>query len=94
MTRRFRLLAGPNGSGKTTLKRRLERDYAVNFYDFLNADEASKMLTLLRMSVQNIHLFHMTRAERNRVTDLILQFYHIHQPAFHDLKSLAILREL
>ena len=39
MTRRFRLLAGPNGSGKTTLKRRLERDYAVNFYDFLNADE-------------------------------------------------------
>jgi len=39
MTRRFRLLAGPNGSGKSTLKRRLERDYAVNFYDFLNADE-------------------------------------------------------
>jgi len=39
LTRRFRLLAGPNGSGKTTLKRRLERDYAVNFYDFLNADE-------------------------------------------------------
>jgi len=33
------MLAGPNGSGKTTLKRRLERDYAVNFYDFLNADE-------------------------------------------------------
>jgi len=62
--------------------------------DFLNADEASKMLTLLRMSVQNIHLFHMTRAERNRVTDLILQFYHIHLPAFHELKSLAILREL
>ena len=39
MTRRFRLLAGPNGSGKTTLKRRLGRDYAVNFYDYLNADE-------------------------------------------------------
>jgi len=39
VTRRFRLLAGPNGSGKTTLMRRLERDYAVNFYDFLNADE-------------------------------------------------------
>ena len=39
MTRRFRLLAGPNGSGKTTLKRRLERDYVVNFYDSLNADE-------------------------------------------------------
>jgi len=39
VTRRFRLLAGPNGSGKSTLKRRLGCDYAVNFYDFLNADE-------------------------------------------------------
>lgn len=39
MIRRFRLLAGPNGSGKSTLRRRLEHDYAVNFYDFLNADD-------------------------------------------------------
>ena len=62
--------------------------------DFLNADEARRMMTLMRMSAQNMHLFRMTRAERNRTTDLILQFYHIHLPAFHELKSLAILREL
>lgn len=36
---RFRLVAGPNGSGKTTLVKSLIRDYAVNFYDMLNADE-------------------------------------------------------
>lgn len=36
---RFRLVAGPNGSGKTTLVKSLVRDYAVNFYDMLNADE-------------------------------------------------------
>ena len=39
MTKRFRMIAGPNGSGKSTLASRLERDYAVNFYDFLNADD-------------------------------------------------------
>ena len=39
MTKRFRMIAGPNGSGKSTLMHRLERDYAVNFYDFLNADD-------------------------------------------------------
>lgn len=62
--------------------------------DYLNAEEAQRMLTLIRMSVNNMHLFRMTRTERNRATDLILQYYHIHMPAFHDMKSLAVLREL
>jgi predicted ABC-type ATPase len=39
MTPRMRIVAGPNGSGKTTLMRRLARDYAVNFYDVINADD-------------------------------------------------------
>ena len=39
MTPRLRMVAGPNGSGKTTLMRRLAADYAVNFYDVINADD-------------------------------------------------------
>ena len=39
MTPRLRMVAGPNGSGKTTLMRRLADDYAVNFYDVINADD-------------------------------------------------------
>jgi len=39
MTSRFRMVAGPNGSGKTTLVGWLARDYAVNFYTMLNADD-------------------------------------------------------
>ena len=39
MTARFRMVAGPNGSGKTTLMRRLAADYAVNFYESINADD-------------------------------------------------------
>lgn len=33
------MVAGPNGSGKSTLVDLLRRDYAVNFYTMLNADE-------------------------------------------------------
>jgi len=39
MTKRFRMVAGPNGSGKSTLTAWLVRDYAVNFYTMLNADD-------------------------------------------------------
>ena len=39
MTKRFRMIAGPNGSGKSTLADLLRRDYAVNFYTMLNADD-------------------------------------------------------
>lgn len=39
MVKWFRMVAGPNGSGKSTLVSRLREDYAVNFYDFLNADD-------------------------------------------------------
>lgn len=39
MISRFRMIAGPNGSGKTTLTEWLQRDYAVNFYHRLNADD-------------------------------------------------------
>ena len=39
MVKRFRMIAGPNGSGKSTLRAWLSRDYAVNFYTFLNADD-------------------------------------------------------
>ena len=46
MTKRFRMVAGPNGSGKSTLTAWLMRDYAVNFYTMLNADDG--LLLLLR----------------------------------------------
>ena len=39
MTKRFRMVAGPNGSGKSTLADLLRREYAVNFYTMLNADD-------------------------------------------------------
>ncbi len=45
MTKRFRMVAGPNGSGKSTLTAWLMRDYAVNFYTMLNADDVFAQVT-------------------------------------------------
>lgn len=45
MMKRFRMIAGPNGSGKSTLIGLLRRDYAVNFYTMLNADDIFAEIT-------------------------------------------------
>jgi len=45
MIKRFRMIAGPNGSGKSTLRAWLSRDYAVNFYHFINADDLNEEIT-------------------------------------------------
>ena len=39
MISRMRIFAGPNGSGKSTFAHWLSRDYAVNLYRFINADD-------------------------------------------------------
>lgn len=38
MIARLKMFAGPNGSGKSTLAQQLSDDYAINLYNFLNAD--------------------------------------------------------
>ena len=48
MINRFRMVAGPNGSGKSTLAAWLARDYAVNFYTMLNADDVFALVQRTR----------------------------------------------
>ncbi|MBQ0075282.1 MAG: DNA repair protein RecO [Prevotella sp.] len=62
--------------------------------DFLNSSDAFRLLTLLRISPANLHLFRMTRTERNHAIDTILHFYRIHIPAFGEMKTLEVLRSL
>lgn len=63
-------------------------------HDFLSPEESSRMLTLMRMTTSNIHLFRMSHTERNRAIDIILHFYRLHIPAFGEMKTLSVLREL
>lgn len=62
--------------------------------DFLDSRESELLLLMMRMNFSNMHLFRMSRTERNRLIDVILHYYRLHLPEFHDLKSLAVLREL
>lgn len=62
--------------------------------DYLAPAEAALVQTVVRMSYANMHLFRFTRAERNRVVDILVRYYCIHLPDFAPLKSLSVLREL
>lgn len=61
---------------------------------FLTGEDARKMMLMMRMNYDNMHLFKMSHAERNRCLDVIIDYYRLHVPDFKDMKSLAILREL
>jgi DNA repair protein RecO (recombination protein O) len=41
-----------------------------------------------------MHLFRLSRSERNRILELLLTYYRLHLPAFPELRSLSVLREL
>lgn len=62
--------------------------------DALPPAEAKKIGLLLRMNFATMHLYKMSRADRNRMVDVILSYYRLHQPDMTELKSLDVLREL
>lgn len=62
--------------------------------DYIQADEAEAMVGLMRLSFTTMRLFRMSREERNRCVDVILEFYRLHIPAFPELKTLGVVREL
>lgn len=61
---------------------------------YLSADESKFVPTLLRMDFHTLHLFRFTRAQRNRLLDVLLEYYRMHIPEIPELKSLPVLREV
>lgn len=62
--------------------------------DCLQPAEAQVISTLMRMNYENMHLFRMSQAQRNRCVELILHYYRLHIPSFPELRSLEVLRSL
>jgi len=57
--------------------------------------QLAKWVPLLsRMNFYNLHLFKFNRSERNRCLELINDYYRLHIPAFPQVKSLEILKEV
>ena len=62
--------------------------------DFLRSDEAARLHDLFRMNYETMHLFRMSRQDRNRVTELALRYYRLHVPDMPELKCLDVLKTL
>lgn len=62
--------------------------------DYLPADDAARISTLMRMNYESMHLFRMSHTDRNRIVDVLLMYYRLHVPNFPELRSLEVVRDL
>ena len=60
----------------------------------LPTDEAATAHLLRRMNFRNSHLFAMSRADRNRILDRLLNYYRLHFPGLGTINSLDVLRTM
>lgn len=61
---------------------------------FLRGNECDYLNTLSRINYSNMHLFKMSRHNRNLIVDRLITYYRVHVYEFPNLKSLDILAEL
>ena len=61
---------------------------------FLRNEEARVLPVLFRMNYPTMHLFRLSRRERQRILYVLNEYYRLHVPGFPELKSLEILQEL
>ena len=62
--------------------------------DYLMPQEAAAIGLLMRMDYASMHLFHMSRAQRSRVLEVLLLYYRLHLPDFPELRSPDVLHDL
>jgi len=62
--------------------------------DFLQPSEAGLIQLMMRMDFFTMHLYRLSRHDRNRIVEVLLQYYRLHIPQFPELKSLSVLQEL
>ncbi|MBO4812505.1 MAG: DNA repair protein RecO [Prevotella sp.] len=55
---------------------------------------ATTVRQLMRMDYPTMHLFQLSRQERAEILQTLLQYYQLHLPAFPELRSLSVLKEL
>lgn len=61
---------------------------------YIGPEEAGRLIHLMRMRYETMHLFGMNRTERARCLAVMNEYYRLHLPDFPTLKSLDVLKEL
>lgn len=59
---------------------------------YLPPTEAARLSTLMRMNFDTMHRFALSRDERWRCLELLIEYYRLHLPDFPEPKSLEVLR--
>ena len=67
---------------------------AVRGHAMLQPQEAQAIHLLSRMSFANMGVFRFNREERNRMLDVIISYYRLHNAAIGTLRSPDILKQL
>lgn len=61
---------------------------------FLNIEQSAYLAKLQRINYANMHLFRMSRENRNAILDYLIEYYRLHLYDFPKLKSLEVLRDM
>ena len=61
---------------------------------FLGPEEAGAVYAVGRLTYSNMHGWRLTREERGRVLDAVLQYYTLHYASLSGLRSVEVLRQL
>ena len=62
--------------------------------NYLDSERSQAVAAVSRMKYATMHLFKMSRAQRNELLDGILRYYSMHYAGLQSLRSLEVLREL
>lgn len=62
--------------------------------DHISGTDTYRLKVLTRLSYQTMHLYTMSHQERNMCVEMILRYYRLHLPAFPEMKTLSVLKEL
>lgn len=68
--------------------------FAPTHRDSLGPEEARKVQLMMRMDYATMHVFKLSRNDRQRLLRIALTYYRLHLPSFPELHSLQIFQEL
>lgn len=68
--------------------------YLPHHSHYLNQAQSAYLSTFRRINFGNMHLFRLSRDNRNLIVNLLLDYYRLHVYDFATIKSLDVLREL
>lgn len=61
---------------------------------YLSIADSFHLVQIFRLRYNTMHLYPMSRQERNHCVEVIIEYYQLHIPGFPDMKSLPVLKTL